>query len=123
MEYASSNTLTDWFFTIFLTLFALPAVSCLALAQLTMRRIEKQIKKDEISHNQALDFGGSRIVTYAYVILLPKRFAQRLTPIIDAELIRSYATKIDWWRCLFFVTSSHLWLAIAFFGFFFGVDT
>ena len=118
-----NNTATDWFFIIFLTLFSLTAVSCLLLAQFTVRRIEKEIKRSEVAYEKAADFGGSRIVTYAYAVLLPERIAQRLAPLIDATLIRSYATGMDWWRSLFFVLASHCWIGVGIIGGLFILDT
>lgn len=116
MDYVSTKSMNDWFFFTFLILFIFTAISCLAFAQFTLRRIEKQIKKDGISDYKALDFGGTRIVTYAYVILFSESISRRLAQLIDTDLIRNYANHADWWRSLFFIMTSHLWICTGLLG-------
>lgn len=88
------------------------AISLLSFAQFAMRRIEKQIKEAGRDTHQPLDFAGSKIVTYAYAIVLPERFALRLHRLIDAQIVRDYSNKTDWVLGLFFIVASHLWIIL-----------
>lgn len=86
------------------------AISLLIFAQFTMRRIEKQIKSDGLDVQQPLDFGGSRIVTYAYAIVLPEHRALRIERLIDVRLVRRCANNVDRVMGLLFIMASHLWI-------------
>jgi hypothetical protein len=86
------------------------AIFLLLLAQRTMRRIEKQIRKDGLDMQQPLDFGGSKIVTYAYAIVLPEHLALRIERLIDVRLVRRYANKVDSVIGMLFIMASHLWI-------------
>lgn len=108
-EYVA-QPMSDWCIWIFGLSFISTAIFLLAFAQFTMRRIEKQIKKDDVLHYKPLDFGGSRVVTYAYVIVFSERIALRMDRLLDVPVIRSYAAKSDWWLGLFFLLTSHIWI-------------
>ena len=86
----------------------------LTFAQFTMRRIEKQFKQDGAPVGFLWDGLGGRIVFYAYAILFPERCALRIERLINVRLVRSYATKADWWRSCIFVITSHMWLGVVF---------
>lgn len=92
--------------------FASTAIFLLSFAQFTMRRIEKQIKKEEPVLQQPLGFGGSRIVTYAYSIVLPERLALRLERLIDVRIVREYSNKTDWVLGVLFIVASHSWIIL-----------
>jgi hypothetical protein len=86
------------------------AIFLLLFAQRTMRRIEKQVKKDNLQAQRSLDFGGSRVVTYAYAIVLPEHLALRIERLIDVRLVRHYANKADKVIGMLFIIASHLWI-------------
>ena len=112
--------LSDWCMWSFLIGLVSTAFFLLLFAQLTMRRIEKQIKNNNLKTYQPLDFGGSRIVTYAYVIVLPEKIAHRMKRIIDVELVRSYIRKSDWFIGLGLIIASDAWLISTLLCFFMG---
>lgn len=109
IEYVA-QPMSNWFVWVFGTGAISTGVLLLLFAQLTMRRIEKQIKSDNALSYQPLDFGGSRIITYAYAIVFPEHIALRIARLIDVRLIRSYAHKADWVLGLLFIITSHLWI-------------
>lgn len=84
----------------------------IAFAQFTMRRMEKQFSDESRSAQVRGDFGGGRIIRYALVILLPAHLSKNLNRLIDVELVRSRATKADWWRALLFSVISSIWLVL-----------
>jgi hypothetical protein len=63
-----------------------------------IRLIERRIRRDGREGSRPLDFGGSKIVTYAYAIVLPEHGALRIERLIDVRLVRRYANKVDRWR-------------------------
>lgn len=54
------------------------------------------------------------VFTCAYAIVFPKKIALRIKRLIDVRLVRSYATKADWWRSLLFIITSHFWFFFIF---------
>lgn len=75
-----------------------------------VRLIERKIKQKGRDGLRPLDLGGSKIVTYAYVIVFPEHIALRLERLIDANIVRGYATKTDWITGLLFIATSHCWI-------------
>lgn len=75
-----------------------------------VRLIERQIRKDGREESRPLDFGGSKIVTYAYAIVLPEHLALRIERLIDVRLVRRYANKVDSVIGMLFIMASHLWI-------------
>jgi hypothetical protein len=55
-----------------------------------------------------LDFGGRKIVTYAYAVALPEHPALRIERLIDIRLVRRYANKVDRVIGVLFILASHL---------------
>src|SRR6218665_362384 len=108
-EYVA-QPMSDWCMWVFGIGLISTAIFLLLFAQRTMRRIEKQIKKDNLQTQQPLDFGGSRIVTYAYAIVLPEHLALRIERLIDVRLVRRYANNVDWVIGMLFIMASHLWI-------------
>ena len=92
----------------------------LIFAQFTMRRIEKQIKLDQSLSYEPLDFGGSRIITYAHAIILPEHIALRMNRLIDVSLVRRYTNKTDWWRSFLFIITTDTWILFVLFCSIFG---
>lgn len=84
------------------------AILLLIIAQFTMRRIEKQIKNEGRDMQRPLDFGGRKIVTYAYAVALPEHPALRIERLIDIRLVRRYANKVDRVIGVLFILASHL---------------
>lgn len=111
IEYVA-QPMSNWLMWVFGIGAISTGIFLLLFAQLTMRRIEKQIKSDNALSYQPLDFGGSRIITYAYAIIFPEHIALRIARLIDVRLIRSYANKTDWVLGLLLIATSHLWIVI-----------
>lgn len=91
----------------------------LVFANYTMRRIEKQIKNDNISYHEPVDFGGSKVVTFAYAIIFPEHIAKRIERLIDVQTIRHHSNKLDWWLGLLFILTSHLSISFTIVAFIF----
>lgn len=96
--------------------FVISGIFWITFSQLTMRRIEKDIEKNMIDKGFVWDGLGSRIFPYAFAIVFPEKIALRFNRLIDVSLVRSYAVKGDWWRALFFLSSTYLWIAISLIG-------
>lgn len=75
-----------------------------------IRLIERRIRRDGREGSRPLDFGGSKIVTYAYAIVLPEHGALRIERLIDVRLVRRYANKVDRVIGMLFIMASHLWI-------------
>ncbi len=104
------NTTQDWFFALVLVFTGLTAISWLVFGQLSMKRMEREMKADGLPNCFAWDGVGARITFYALAIVLPERIALRLKRLMDVEVIRSYATNFDWCRGLFFLTVTNTWI-------------
>lgn len=118
-EYVA-QPMSDWCMWAFVTGLVGTAIFLLLFAQLTMRRIEKQIKQDKVETYQSLDFGGTRIITYAYVIVLPEKIASRMDRLINVGLVRHYANKRDWFLGLGFILAGDAWIISVMLCFFLG---
>lgn len=103
-----------WSTVFFFALFIASAISWLTFAQLSMRPMEKRMKADGVPNGFVWDGVGARIFSYAFAIVLPEKFALRLTRLMDVKLIRSYASRADWWRGLFFLSITYTWILIVF---------
>src|SRR5690554_2243778 len=112
-EYVA-EPVSAWFMWVFGLGAVSTSISWLIFAPLTMRRIEKQMRQDGMPEGFIWDGIGGRVVFYAYAILFPEKGALRIERLIDVRCVRSYATKADWWRSSFFVTTSHLRLSVTF---------
>ncbi len=108
-EYVA-QPMSDWCMWVFGIGLVSTAIFLLTFAQFTMRRIEKCIKNDCRDAQRPLDFGGSRVVTYAYAIALPEHLALRIQRLIDVRLVRHYANKVDRVVSVLFITASHMWI-------------
>jgi hypothetical protein len=113
MEYQLTEPINDFFMWGFLILFLSSAFFLLTFAQFTMRRIEREIKRDVIDYVKPVNVGDGGLVSYAFAIVLPERPALRLAHFLDVELIRTYATKTDWWLSLLFLLTMDAWILFA----------
>ncbi len=111
----TTNTEDIFFYAFFLLLF-FTVISWLAFSQLTMRPIEKRMKTDGIPNSFSWDGVGIRVMSYAFAIVFPEKYALRLNRLIDAAVVRRYAHKPDWWRGLVFLMTSYTWLILTFIG-------
>ncbi len=98
-----------WSTVIFFGLFIAAAISWITFAQFSMRPMEKKMKACGIPSGFQWDGVGVRIFSYAFAIVFPEKLALRLTRLMDVKLIRSYASKADWWRGFFFLTIIYTW--------------
>lgn len=91
------NTVQDWSYLTVLLLFLATGISWLLFGRLTMARIERDIKADGLPRPSPWDGPGARILSYAYALALPEKWALRTvdTRLLDAELIRRYAIPAD----------------------------
>lgn len=110
------NSTVEWFYLFALIFFILTAIAWILFARLTMARIEKSMEADGLPKGFAWDGVGGRVVFYAYAIILSEKNALRIERLIDVRLIRDYANANDWWRGLFFIVVTNLWLIITFVG-------
>lgn len=113
MEYQLTEPMNDFFMWVFLVLFLSGGLFLLAFTQFTMRRIEREIKRDVIDYVAPANFGDGGLSSYALAIVLPERAALRMVRLLDVELIRSYATKTDWWLSLLFLITMDAWILFA----------
>lgn len=114
MEYQLTEPMNDFVMWGFVALLLGSGFFLLTFAQFTMRRIEKQIKKDGVAFKEHFDFGGTKIVDYAIAIVLSERAALRIERLIDVRVVRSYATKTDWWLGLLFLITMSTWILFMF---------
>lgn len=105
--------MNDFFMWGFLVLFLSGAFFLLTFAQFTMRRIEREIKRDVIDYVAPANFGDGGLSSYAFAIVLPERAALRMVRLLDVEVIRSYATKTDWWLGLLFLITMDAWILLS----------
>lgn len=103
--------ISDGCFWAFLIGFGCTAISLFSFSWLTMRRIEKQIKKYHLTDVKPLDFGGDRTVIYALAIVSPEHMALRLERFLDVRVVRNCANKADRIRGMLFLASFFLWVA------------
>ena len=104
------NNAQDWFFLFLFISTGFTSVSLLIFAQFSMRPMEKKMKADGISNDFLWDGVGARVFSYAIAIVLPEKLALRLNRLMDVKRIRSYASKSDWWRGIFFLSITYSWL-------------
>lgn len=105
-----------WFTVFFFGFFIATAITWILFARLTMARIEKDIKGGGHPESFGWDGIGGRIVFYALAIVLPARAATRIDKLIDVNLVRRYATKIDWVFGFSFLIVADIWIFISFVG-------
>lgn len=91
-------------------------IGWIIFSNFSMKRIEKQIKANDIDPGYNWDGVGARIFYYAFAIIATEKFAPRLNQLIDTEQVRKIATHQDWLRAIYFVTLTYSWLGIALFG-------
>jgi|SRR5690606_21424799 len=109
----------DWFYLSFIILFILAAITWIIFARLSMARIESEIKNDKF----LWDGTGGRIIFYAYAIALPEKMARRIDErLIDASLVRKYATRADWMRGISFLIASNIWILLILAGVIIGIE-
>lgn len=108
--------ISPWYMWFVAIGFLFVGIFWLIFAQSTMRRIEKALKADNAHNDFVWDGLGARIFSYAFAIVLPEKVAHRLNRLMDVKLIRSYATEADWWRGLFFLVITYLWLGVSLLG-------
>lgn len=95
--------MTGWFFWAFGISAGLAMFSWLLLARITLRNIENKIIVSGGQRPCPWDGLGSRIVFYAYGIVLPEKQAGRLERIYDVSLVRNHSTRTDKALCIFFL--------------------
>jgi hypothetical protein len=95
--------MTGWFFWTFGISASFAMLSWLLLARITMVNIERRIIASGGQRPCPWDGVGSRIVFYAYGIILPEQRAKRLGRIFDVSLIRNHATYRDKILSVFFI--------------------
>ena len=78
-------------------LFIATAIAWLTFGRLTMARIERKIMADGLPRPSPWDSTGARILSYAYALALPEKWALRTvdTRLLDARLVRRYALPAD----------------------------
>ena len=81
-----------------------------------MSRIEKSMRADGLPESFLWDGLGGRVFFYAYAIIFPEKSAARIDQLINTKLVRSYSNSSDWWRGVFFIAISHVWIVIVFIG-------
>lgn len=113
MEYLLTDPMNDFVMWGFIVLLLSSGLFLLAFAKFTMRRIEREIKRDAIDYVAPANFGDGGLVSYAFAIVLPERVALRMVRLLDVELIRSYATKTDWWLSLLFLITMDAWILLS----------
>lgn len=83
----------------------------LLFAQMTMRRIEKQMKEDGLPDSFIWDGVGGRIVFYACALGFPEKIAYRIDKrLIDARLVRSYSSPGDRICAILFLLLMSCWI-------------
>lgn len=109
--------MSTWFIWAFAIGMLMSCLLWLAFAHFTMRPIEKRMKKEGLPDSFTWDGTGGRIIFYACALALPERFADRINPrLIDAPLIRSYASRADRLRGIVFLSAFSIWILIGFIG-------
>ncbi len=96
MEHEITKPIDEFLMWGFLALFIIAAICVLTFAHFTMRRIEKEIKRDGVDYIPPISFSDGGMVYYAFAIVVTERAAVRLERLINASVVRSYATKTDW---------------------------
>lgn len=110
------SSLTDWMFLLSGVFFIFTTITWITFARFTMGRIEKSMKADGLPEGFLWDGLGGRVFFYAYAIIFTEQGAARIDRLINTKLVRSYANKSDWWRGVFFIVISHIWVALIFIG-------
>ncbi len=106
------------FFLLFLLItFFFTAISWIFFARFTMSRIEKKIVEDGFSSAANWDGIGARAILYAYAIILPNKYAQRIeNKLLNSVSIKGYANSTDRMSGAVFLISSNLLALGCFFG-------
>jgi hypothetical protein len=109
---------SEWvFFWVCIGLVGVSFGSWLAFARCSMARVERQMAKDKMQRPCTWDGPGARVVLYAYAFVLPEGLVRRINPmLIDALLVRRYATAKDRWLALALLLSGHALIALGFYG-------
>lgn len=103
--------LEDVFWFSFLVTFLATAIAWIAFARLTMGRIEREIIRDGLPRPSRWDGVGARAPGYAFSIACPGHgWDAPGNPLIDASLVRRYATNADRTRAWFFIATGGLFL-------------
>lgn len=107
----------DWFFLFFFIFGLIAGMALIAFSRLTMARIERDMKAAGLPDTFLWDGTGGRVVFYAFAIALPEKIAQRIDRrLIDAPLVRRYASRADRLRGLSVIWSFSIWIIVTFAG-------
>lgn len=105
-------TAKEWFFLFFLLFFIIYAVSWIIYSRFSFPRIERKLLADGYLDIFLLSGVVVRPLLFALVIVLPDKAVKRLPSLVDAYVIRAYATKADRWLGLLVLCTSYGWLIV-----------
>lgn len=104
-------------YVLFFILAIVMSIAWLTFSRLTMARIEGKMKAQGLPETFQWDGVGGRVFFYAFAISLPEKAALRIDQrLINSALVRSYASRADRFRGVFFLCSFCLWIIITFIG-------
>jgi hypothetical protein len=113
--------MNDLVLLLFLALFFTFAISTFLFSRLSVARIKNEIKKDGLPDALMFDLmGGGGSVDYAFAIIVSDKMADRLSVrLIDAHLVRRYATLKDKRRAFAFLISFGMFFVFGLICFFY----
>ena len=112
-----TSTPKEYFLLVLLVLFLIAATSWIVFARFTMSRIEKRMSEKGFLNVANWDGIGARVILYAYALVLPQKYAQRIeSRLINSISVKSYSDSKDRISGIIFLISSNTLMVSCFIG-------